>query len=106
MQGTLPDVAIKWPNDIYSGGLKLGGALIHTNWRSDRFSVVCGIGLNVSNREPTTCLDELLSRQRAEVRLGLGTGQCPKPQSWCGSSMLQTVWGAVSRFSECAGSPC
>jgi biotin--protein ligase len=56
-------VRIKWPNDIYSGGLKIGGALIHTSWKGDRFGVTCGIGLNVANREPTTCLEAILEGQ-------------------------------------------
>jgi biotin--protein ligase len=60
-------VRIKWPNDIYSGGLKIGGALIHTTWQTDRFSVLAGIGLNVSNRQPTTCLEEVLARQAASA---------------------------------------
>lgn len=54
---------IKWPNDIYGGGLKIGGALIHTTWQGDRFSVLAGIGLNVSNRQPTTCVEELVAQQ-------------------------------------------
>ncbi|GAX75825.1 hypothetical protein CEUSTIGMA_g3268.t1 [Chlamydomonas eustigma] len=54
-------IRIKWPNDIYStAGLKLGGILIHTTWSSDSFNVVTGIGLNVTNGQPTTCLMELL----------------------------------------------
>lgn len=33
----LPGIRIKWPNDIYTaGGLKIGGALIHTTWQRDR----------------------------------------------------------------------
>lgn len=55
------DIRIKWPNDIYtSSGLKIGGILIHTTWASDRFNVVTGVGLNVHNRNPTTCIEEML----------------------------------------------
>lgn len=87
LQGIPPlPIRIKWPNDIYyvppgtpqapvlpppsvplpdgtapmSVPLKLGGCLIHTSWMSDRFNVVVGIGLNVSNRQPTTCIEEIL----------------------------------------------
>ncbi|GBF94770.1 hypothetical protein Rsub_07653 [Raphidocelis subcapitata] len=74
LKGAAPDVAIKWPNDIYSGGLKVGGALIHTTWQGDRFSVLAGIGLNVSNRQPTTCLEELVARQAAAAGAGEGAG--------------------------------
>jgi biotin--protein ligase len=64
-QGAPPRVSIKWPNDIYASGLKIGGALIHTTWQGDRFSVLSGIGLNVANRQPTTCLEEAVARQAA-----------------------------------------
>lgn len=64
-QGAAPDIRIKWPNDIYSGALKIGGALIHTTYQGDRFGVLAGIGLNVSNRTPTTCLEEIVGRQVA-----------------------------------------
>ena len=45
---TLP-LAIKWPNDIYLAGKKLGGVLIENNFQSGRwaFSIV-GIGLNIN----------------------------------------------------------
>lgn len=64
-QGGL-DVQIKWPNDIYYGGVKIGGALIHTTWASSKFCVLTGIGLNVSNSQPTTCLDDIIIKQRAQ----------------------------------------
>ncbi|GIL59402.1 hypothetical protein Vafri_14268 [Volvox africanus] len=60
------DLRIKWPNDIYAGGLKVAGALIHTTWQGGWFNVIAGIGLNVNNRTPTTCLDELLERAASE----------------------------------------
>jgi biotin--protein ligase len=68
-------VSIKWPNDIYAGGLKIGGALIHTTWQGDRFSVLAGIGLNVANRAPTTCLEEVVARQAAAAARGGGGGE-------------------------------
>jgi biotin--protein ligase len=43
--------------------VKIGGALIHTTFSGGgKFSVLTGVGLNVSNRAPTTCLDALLER--------------------------------------------
>lgn len=61
MQGGL-DVQIKWPNDMYYQGVKIGGALIHTTWAAStqQFCVLTGIGLNVSNSQPTTCLDDII----------------------------------------------
>lgn len=42
------NVNLKWPNDIYSEGKKLGGILIEVTTHSDnRVSAVIGLGLNV-----------------------------------------------------------
>lgn len=43
------NVNLKWPNDIYSDGKKLGGILIEVTTHSDnRVSAVIGLGLNVN----------------------------------------------------------
>jgi biotin--protein ligase len=67
LQGGL-DVQIKWPNDIYYSGVKIGGALIHTTWAAStqQFCVLTGIGLNVSNSQPTTCLDDIIISQQQQ----------------------------------------
>lgn len=45
----IPLVRIKWPNDIMSGNLKIGGILIENSFKSDgRIESVAGIGLNVN----------------------------------------------------------
>lgn len=60
-RGTTPlDLKIKWPNDVYAGPLKLGGILCHSSFRDGQFYVTVGVGINVSNDHPTTCLDRLL----------------------------------------------
>ncbi|KXZ49683.1 hypothetical protein GPECTOR_20g540 [Gonium pectorale] len=64
------DLRIKWPNDIYAGGLKVAGALINTTWQGNSFNVITGIGLNVNNRTPTTCLDQLVERAAATAAGG------------------------------------
>lgn len=50
LDSAFPDLqpAIKWPNDIYAGGLKLGGVLSEAAWSDGRprFLVV-GVGINV-----------------------------------------------------------
>ncbi|KAL3693520.1 hypothetical protein R1sor_007171 [Riccia sorocarpa] len=55
-----PEVRIKWPNDLYAKGLKIGGVLCTSTYSSKTFNIVVGVGLNVGNREPTTCLDALI----------------------------------------------
>ncbi|XP_054788818.1 biotin--protein ligase 2-like [Prosopis cineraria] len=54
------DVKIKWPNDLYLNGLKVGGILCTSTYKSKKFNVSAGIGLNVNNEKPTTCLDSAL----------------------------------------------
>ncbi|XP_062113848.1 biotin--protein ligase 2-like isoform X2 [Humulus lupulus] len=54
------DVRIKWPNDLYLNGLKVGGVLCTSTYKSNKFNVSVGIGLNVDNEKPTTCLNAFL----------------------------------------------
>ncbi|XP_061357958.1 biotin--protein ligase 1, chloroplastic-like isoform X2 [Gastrolobium bilobum] len=54
------DVKIKWPNDLYLNGLKIGGILCTSTYRSTKFNVSAGIGLNVNNEKPTTSLNTVL----------------------------------------------
>ena len=46
---SIPDLSLKWPNDILSGNKKIGGILIENFVRGDRFSgTIVGLGLNVN----------------------------------------------------------
>ena len=46
---SVPDLSLKWPNDILSGNKKIGGVLIENFVRGDQFSgTVVGVGLNVN----------------------------------------------------------
>ncbi len=45
--------------------IKIGGALMHTTWTGGGFNLLVGVGLNVTNRQPTTCLQELLEHAMA-----------------------------------------
>lgn len=46
---TLPDTAIKWPNDIYIGNRKAGGILIAHRIMGKRISqTIAGIGININ----------------------------------------------------------
>ena len=50
---TLPPVALKWPNDIFLAGRKVGGLLCEARWRgSELWWVAVGLGLNVANEVP------------------------------------------------------
>uniref|UniRef100_A0A7N0ULP1 BPL/LPL catalytic domain-containing protein n=1 Tax=Kalanchoe fedtschenkoi TaxID=63787 RepID=A0A7N0ULP1_KALFE len=54
------DVKIKWPNDLYLCGLKVGGILCTSTYKEKKFNVSAGIGLNVDNEKPSTCLNDAL----------------------------------------------
>lgn len=72
------DVSIKWPNDIYSGEYKIAGVLCEATVSADRnFNVFVGVGVNVCNKSPTTCLldetqvtDESISFTAREAFIG------------------------------------
>ncbi|ETW04837.1 biotin-[acetyl-CoA-carboxylase] ligase [Aphanomyces invadans] len=57
---TPTSVYIKWPNDLYANNLKLGGILCQSEYFQGQFHVTTGIGINVSNNNPTICLNQLL----------------------------------------------
>jgi BirA family biotin operon repressor/biotin-[acetyl-CoA-carboxylase] ligase len=45
------NLKIKWPNDIYAGGRKLGGILIKNNLKGHLItSTITGIGLNINQQ--------------------------------------------------------
>lgn len=68
-QGSRLGVKIKWPNDIYCDNLKLGGILCHSTYRDHKFHLVAGIGLNLDNREPTTCINALVEAKQMAAGL-------------------------------------
>jgi biotin--protein ligase len=79
-QGAAIDVRIKWPNDVYAGSLKLGGILCHSSYRDGQFRVIVGVGINLSNRQPTTCVDALIEQAVAAGRGSEGTKQQAQQQ--------------------------
>ncbi|CAL5333327.1 unnamed protein product [Camellia sinensis] len=56
------EVRIKWPNDLYLNGLKVGGILCTSVYKSKKFNVSAGIGLNIDNEKPTTCLNAVVKK--------------------------------------------
>ena len=69
VQGCDVDIKIKWPNDIYSNGMKIGGILCHSTYRAKEFQVVIGVGLNLDNSQPTTCVNDVLKHQHTHLQL-------------------------------------
>lgn len=42
-----PDIQLKWPNDLWRGGKKLGGILIEASTQGQQSYAVIGVGLNI-----------------------------------------------------------
>lgn len=75
--GGLPDVQLKWPNDLLVDGRKVGGVLVEAHWSAGQLELlVVGVGLNVRNappadaRWPAVCLAEWLPAVQVEAVLG------------------------------------
>eukprot|EP00940_MAST-03C_sp_MAST-3C-sp2_P000136 g136.t1 len=67
------DLNLKWPNDIYAKRkLKVGGVLCQSSIFRGTFEVVVGVGLNVNNDAPSTCLNSLLKEAGSERRVTRG----------------------------------
>ncbi|KAI0242550.1 biotin holocarboxylase synthetase [Massospora cicadina] len=72
---------IKWPNDIYgvdysSAGSptrkKVGGVLLSSFYDGGSLALILGIGINVTNQQPTMCVNDLvaqLNRKRGPFHL-------------------------------------
>ncbi|KAG9263645.1 biotin-protein ligase isoform X1 [Astyanax mexicanus] len=61
------DLRLKWPNDIYYSNLmKLGGVLVNSTVMGSTFHLLVGCGFNVSNSNPTICINDLVVQQNWE----------------------------------------
>lgn len=55
------NVGIKWPNDLYaSGNIKIGGLIVKSILQGKSAVVNVGVGVNLNNSNPTTCLNDLI----------------------------------------------
>lgn len=62
-------IRVKWPNDLYWQGEKIGGVLCEGTFRDDTFKVVVGVGMNIENAVPTTCLKSILLKEGRKIPL-------------------------------------
>jgi biotin--protein ligase len=61
------DVRVKWPNDLYyGGGQKIGGVLCASTYADGAFDVVVGVGINLDNPAPTTCVNHIIEAARRD----------------------------------------
>ncbi|XP_019617084.1 PREDICTED: biotin--protein ligase-like [Branchiostoma belcheri] len=57
------DLRLKWPNDIYYGdSMKLGGVIVNSSIVGNNCSAFIGCGFNVSNSNPTICINDLVKQ--------------------------------------------
>lgn len=55
------DLRIKWPNDIYAyGTIKVGGLIVTTTIEGGDAVCNVGVGLNLDNGSPTSCINDLI----------------------------------------------
>ncbi|KAL1501975.1 hypothetical protein ABEB36_007193 [Hypothenemus hampei] len=55
-------LGIKWPNDLYvNGNVKIGGAMVTSTVLGELSSLSIGCGINLSNSNPTTCLNDVIA---------------------------------------------
>jgi len=55
------DIRLKWPNDFYVNKSKVGGILHQSNSTTNTAEHFLGVGLNVSNSKPTTCINDFVT---------------------------------------------
>ncbi|KAG2456901.1 biotin--protein ligase isoform X1 [Polypterus senegalus] len=68
------NLRVKWPNDIYYSDLmKLGGVLVSSTIIGSTFHALVGCGFNVSNSNPTICINDLIVQYNKENGKDLST---------------------------------
>ncbi|KAA8498987.1 Biotin--protein ligase 1, chloroplastic [Porphyridium purpureum] len=86
----LPRFSLKWPNDVLCGNIKIGGILTEaTSSPAGGFDVFLGLGLNLSNHEPTTCVYDELRRITQEEKLAEASLALPPREEVLGVILAQ-----------------
>ncbi|OCT93778.1 biotin--protein ligase [Xenopus laevis] len=66
------DLRVKWPNDIYYGDMmKIGGVLVNSTLMGNTFHILIGCGFNVSNSNPTVCINDLIAQHNKSYRTNI-----------------------------------
>lgn len=98
-QAGYADVGVKWPNDLYIQGKKLGGILVEMSGQADgAINLVVGIGLNVS-------LDTALAEQIEQPSADLAQFGKPVRRSELLIDCAQALDRAFTQFSEVGLTP-
>ncbi|XP_044078365.1 biotin--protein ligase isoform X3 [Siniperca chuatsi] len=71
------DLRVKWPNDIYYSNLmKLGGVLVTSTLIGSTFHLLIGCGFNVTNSNPTVCINDLIQQYNIQHNCSLQPLSC------------------------------
>ncbi|WP_353087917.1 biotin--[acetyl-CoA-carboxylase] ligase [Flavobacterium sp.] len=96
----IPDLSIKWPNDILSGNQKLGGILIENLIKSDQsWETVVGIGLNVHQKDfkelpKATSLYNVSQQSFGIEQLAQEiVAECRENYAYVAQQEVATLWG-------------
>ncbi len=74
LRAFVPEVALKWPNDVLIQGSKAAGVLVETaHSPAQGWAVIVGIGVNVGQTE----FDPAIAYQLPPISLRLAVGQAP-----------------------------
>jgi BirA family biotin operon repressor/biotin-[acetyl-CoA-carboxylase] ligase len=74
----IPDVGLKWPNDLIVRDRKVGGILCEARWQGDALGwVTVGIGLNVANAVPGEVVTRAM--RLGDVKPGLTPERVAEP---------------------------
>ncbi|XP_028608327.1 biotin--protein ligase isoform X2 [Grammomys surdaster] len=66
------NLRVKWPNDIYYSDLmKIGGVLVNSTLMGETFYILIGCGFNVTNSNPTICINDLIEEYNKQHKGGL-----------------------------------
>ncbi|XP_028414623.1 biotin--protein ligase-like [Dendronephthya gigantea] len=66
------DLRLKWPNDIYFGkGTKIGGILVNSAIFGKNVYATIGIGVNLDNSEPTSCINDMIQQHNVASNMAL-----------------------------------
>ncbi|XP_041528925.1 biotin--protein ligase isoform X5 [Microtus oregoni] len=66
------NLRVKWPNDIYYSDLmKIGGVLVNSTLMGETFYILIGCGFNVTNSNPTICINDLIAEHNKQHGAGL-----------------------------------
>lgn len=84
LEAIVPEIKVKWPNDLWVGERKLGGILIENIKHKNSPWIIVGIGLNV-NASPQFCIKDSTSLEEITQSF------------WCRLGILDRVLAGAER---------